>query len=67
MTHDMNAETSVENQCHYDAITSMDAVHFQILCHSRNITSMQQQFLEEKNLNITPQSYHNHNKLTYQY
>jgi hypothetical protein len=29
MTHEMNAETSDENQCQYDAITSMDAVHVQ--------------------------------------
>lgn len=25
----MNAETSAENQCHYDVISSMDAVHIQ--------------------------------------
>lgn len=29
MKHEINAETSAENECHYDAITTMDAAHVQ--------------------------------------
>lgn len=39
MKHEINAETSAENQCHYDAITTVDAAHV------RNVMSLTKHYI----------------------